>query len=206
MTLNSTAYSTPPTNMHEAQRPISIRCLPNELLSQIFEYLDALRPSASVLHDEPNFGLTRSIDTPLKAASLVSKRWRAASKPVLFRAAQFTVVPASRRDALSKQIKPFLDFLSSNFLQKTVQSLTLLVLDNKVINMPKGPNGARQLNEFDSFWRSLFKIVDPVELLIVAAPEALGPLTSCRMYKPPPSYLTIPKPMNRFDISFVKPH
>lgn len=190
-TLNSTSHDTPPANNHKAQSPISIQVLPNELLSHIFEYLDALPPSASALHDEPHFGLTRSDSIPLKAASLVSKRWREASKPALFRATQFTVETASRRDVLSKQIKPFLDFIAVNSLQKTVRSLTLLVLDNKVTNIPKDPNSTRQLNEFDSFWLSLFEIVDPVNLLIVAAPEALGPLTSCRKYKFPAEHLNV---------------
>ncbi|PBP20443.1 F-box domain-containing protein [Diplocarpon rosae] len=161
----------------------SIQSLPNELLSHILEKLDVQPPSAIALYDEPHFALTRSSESPLKAASLVSKRWREASKLVLFRCTQFTVpdpeITESRRTILTEQVKPYLDFITSNALQKAVRSFALLVEDREVTNTSEGP---RSLNEFASFWSSIFETVDPVTILIVAAPQALGALTSCHVY------------------------
>ncbi|CAL3972517.1 unnamed protein product [Diplocarpon coronariae] len=161
----------------------SIQSLPNELLSHILENLDVQPPSATALYVEPHFALTRSIDSPLKAASLVSKRWREASKPVLFRCTQFTVpdpgIAKSRRALITEQLKPYLDFITSNSLQKAVRSFALVVEDKEVTDTSEGP---RKLDEFASFWSSIFETVDPVTILIVAAPQALGALTSCHVY------------------------
>ncbi|KAK2625620.1 hypothetical protein QTJ16_004932 [Diplocarpon rosae] len=161
----------------------SIQSLPNELLSHIFENLDVQPPSASALYDEPHFALTESSDSPLKAASLVSKRWRESSKLVLFRCTQFTVpdpeITESRRAILTERFKPYLDFITSNALQKVVRTFALLVDDREVRNASEGP---RRPNEFASFWSSIFETIDPLTILIVAAPQALGALTSCHVY------------------------
>ncbi|KAH7419853.1 hypothetical protein BKA64DRAFT_651724 [Cadophora sp. MPI-SDFR-AT-0126] len=164
----------------EGKDPVSIETLPNEILSQIFGYLDTAPPSYNIdaLHDEPEFGITRSEDRPLKASSLVSKRWRDASKSILFKHAQFIVRKQTTRSImLSQQMKPFFDFLVSDSLQN-VTSFSLLVYDNKATDNPKGE---RRLDDFGDFWSSLFQIIDPINLLIVAPPEALGALTSCRV-------------------------
>ncbi|KAL2353601.1 hypothetical protein BJ546DRAFT_103675 [Cryomyces antarcticus] len=59
--------------------------LPDELLLQVIDYLDAEPPSFSRLTQEPNLNLTVSGDCPLKALSTVSKVWRNLVLPVLFK-------------------------------------------------------------------------------------------------------------------------
>ncbi|KAH9213414.1 hypothetical protein DL95DRAFT_524518 [Leptodontidium sp. 2 PMI_412] len=165
----------------DAGESVSIETLPTEILSQIFGYLDTLPPSFSIktLHDEPRFDITSSDDHPLKASSLVSRLWREILKPVLFKHAQFIVRKHPTGSVmLSQQIKPFFDFITSNSLQ-AIQSFTLLVHDGGVTD---NPQGEYRPNNPANFWFSLFQVIDPVDLLIVAAPEALGALTSCRVY------------------------
>ena len=167
-------------NTADREGLVSIETLPNEILSQIFEYLDRAPPSYNIdeLHDEPHFDITKSGDSPLKACSLVSKRWRDASKSGLFKHTQFIVRKhATRSIMLTQQIKPFLNFLVSNSLRNVI-SFSLLVYDNKITDNPKGE---RRHDDFADFWSSFFQTIDPINLLIVAPPEALGALTSCRI-------------------------
>ncbi|KAJ5038169.1 uncharacterized protein L3040_007037 [Drepanopeziza brunnea f. sp. 'multigermtubi'] len=179
-TSSSSSSSSSPSS---ATVPISIRDLPNELLSQICECLDEPPPSTAALHHEPHFGLTRSDNAPLKAVSLVFRRFRAASLPVLYKASRFSVHvpdrPTTQRSILSEQIQPFLDFIISSSLQNSVRSLALLVHDERVTNVPSGQS---RINEFYSFWSLLFQVVDPVRLIIAAPPRALGALTSCHVH------------------------
>ncbi|KAH7350936.1 hypothetical protein BKA65DRAFT_396984 [Rhexocercosporidium sp. MPI-PUGE-AT-0058] len=165
----------------DAVEPVSIETLPNEILSQILGYLDTLPPSFNLgaLHDEPEFDITSSADSPLKASSLVSRRWRDLSKQMLFKHAQFIVRKHPKgRVMLSRQMKPFFDFVTSTSLH-TIKSFTLLVHDGEVTD---NHESEYRLDEFASFWVSLFQVIDPIDLLIVAAPEALGALTSCHIY------------------------
>jgi hypothetical protein len=167
-------------------RPASkppIELLPNELLSNIFEFLDSPKPSSSesVIHDEPILELTRSDNAPLKAASYVSKRWRIGTIPLLFKHTQFIIKEASQApyNSLDRMIKPFLEFVIEHQLRRTAQSFTLIVRAKEPANIID-----RQERLFCSptFWSGLFKVIDPQELLIVAPAEALGILTNCRTY------------------------
>jgi hypothetical protein len=74
---------------------------------------------------------------------------------------------------------PFFDFVKANSLRPVITSFTLLVHDKKVGNTSQGDN---RLNDFSNFWNSLFKIIDPVEFLLVAPAGALGALTACHIY------------------------
>lgn len=161
-----------------------IELLPNELLSNIFEFLDSPKPSSreSVLHDEPVFELTRQDNAPLKAASCVSKRWRRGTIPLLFKHAQFTIEKASpaqyKYTSLEEMIKPFWDFMLEHQLRRITQSLTLIVRKHPAdiierLELSVGLN---------TFWSGLFEATDPQELLIVAPAEALGILTQCRIH------------------------
>lgn len=159
-----------------------VELLPNELLSNIFGFLDASKPSSSesTLHDEPHFELTKSDNAPLKAASCVSKRWRRATIPLLFKHAQFVINQnKTERPILNKMIQPFFDFVKENQLRKAVQSFTFIVHNRKISSILDGENNS---NAFSAFWYFLFKVIDPKELLIVAPAEALGALTSCHVY------------------------
>jgi hypothetical protein len=165
--------------MDEISYPATIQILPNELLSNIFGFLDGPPPSALALYDEPTFELTHAEVADLKAVSLVSQRWRHAILPILFRHTRFIVPePKIHRPALSQAIQPFLHFASKNSLHKVITSFTLLVHDKKVKD---NPDGLYRLDGFAAFWEALFGTIDPAELLIVAPAEALGALTSCHI-------------------------
>lgn len=160
-----------------------VELLPNELLSQIFEYLDSPKPSSSdsVLHDEPHFDLTKSDNTPLKAAACVSKRWRRGTMPLLFRNVQFVVEKGNQAqyNTLYQMVQPFLEFITEHQLRRTLQSFTLIVRSKEsadILDRQETTDG------FSPFWRGLFRVIDPQELLIVAPAEALGILTNCRVY------------------------
>ncbi|KAG9235454.1 hypothetical protein BJ875DRAFT_458993 [Amylocarpus encephaloides] len=157
-----------------------IETLPNELLSNIFCYLDIEKPSELALHDEPTFELTQSETRDLKATANVSKRWRSLVIPVLFKNARFiSLDPRPERPILNEQITPFLDFAKRHSLGKFITSFTLIILGKKVANTS---DGEYRLTSFSTFWYTLFKVIDPLDLLIVAHAAALGALTSCYVF------------------------
>jgi hypothetical protein len=159
---------------------IIIGALPNEVLSYIFGYLDTPAPSISTLREEPVFELTNAEVANLKTVSLVSKRWRGAILPLLFKHSRFIITePTASRLPLLEAIRPFLDFFRDNSLNKATTSLVLLVGDKKVGNRS---DYNRRSDCFEAFWETIFKTIDPTELLIVAHPEALGALTSCSVF------------------------
>ncbi|KAF8858873.1 hypothetical protein BDZ45DRAFT_689687 [Acephala macrosclerotiorum] len=154
----------------------TIHVLPNELLTQILGYLDINKPSDNLL-DEPRLDLTQSDTADLKAASRVSKQWRRIVFPSLFKHAQFIVSePKHHRKTLDEQTPPFLAFAVRTSLRSIIASFTLVVQDAKVSG-----NGGIGLDPFSTFWHSLFDVLDPPELLIIAPVEALAPLTTCRV-------------------------
>jgi hypothetical protein len=170
----------PPATATDKSSVTNIESLPNELLTNIFGYFDTSKPSGSALHDEPTFELTHSEDNDLKAISCVSKRWRRATIPMLFRYARFIVAePKTQRPILKEVMAPFFDFVKSNSFRKVIASFTFVVHDKKVANTL---DGEHRLNSFSEFWYSLFKIIDPLDLLIVAPAEALGALTACHIH------------------------
>ncbi|KAK5694724.1 hypothetical protein LTR97_009314 [Elasticomyces elasticus] len=65
-----------------------IENLPEELLVQIFGYLDHGPPSLLNLREEPSLKLVASDLKPLKHTSLVSVRWRRLTLPLLFKYAR----------------------------------------------------------------------------------------------------------------------
>lgn len=159
-----------------------IELLPNELLSNIFGFLDSPKPSSSesVLHDEPHFELTKSDNAPLKAVACVSKRWRRSIIPLLFKHAQFTIKAKEERwPTVDQMIKPFLEFIIGHQLRTIVKSFTFIVHQ-------KAPGDIIDRQErsfgFSTFWSGLFNAMDPQELLLVAPAEALGIFTRCRVY------------------------
>lgn len=165
-----------------SKEPLSIshlEQLPNELLSSIFSYLDSPKPSESVLLDEPTFDLTAAKSAPLKAFSQVSRRWRTLVIPVLFEHARFIVADSKyEKQGLSKQIDPFYSFVKEQGLRNIIASFTLLIHDHKVFYISDKED---RLNSFSLFWKYLFQVIDPTDLLLVAHPAALGPLTACQV-------------------------
>ena len=183
-TENTTVGGTPLIE-HKLSRLATIEDLPNELLSQIFGFLDIPPPSANsaALLGEPKFDLTDVATTDLKASSQVSKRWREAILPKLFRHARFVIEqpePKMPVRNLKKEIQPFLEFVNKNTLLKIITTFVLIVMDRSITGDEVVPE--HKLDIHASFWRSLFKTIDPVELLIIAHPEVLGGFTSCHVY------------------------
>lgn len=163
--------------INEETTPDSMDNLPNEILSQILNCLDDPRTVPTGLLDEPSLDLTQSDIIPLKAASCVSKRWRQAASPLLFKHARYIVLePVDHRTALDEQIEPFLDFARRTSLREILESFTLVVQDAKVLGSGRNP-----LDRFSSFWMTLFDALDPQELLIVAPAEALAALAACHV-------------------------
>ena len=157
----------------------TIEDLPNELLTSIINNLDSPQPSASALYDEPSFDLTVSKVADLKAFSRVSKRWRQAVLPLLFRHAQFIVKePTGHKTILDQELRPFTNFVARSQLCPNITTFTLIVYDKKVTS---SSSTHRQAKDFSAVWKLLFEFIDPVELLLVAPAEALGTLTSCHV-------------------------
>jgi hypothetical protein len=174
------SYHTGPSTADGFAIPMTIESLPNELLSNIFGFLDSPQPSASGLLDEPIFDLTSAKNATYKTISLVSKRWRNSILPSLFKHSRFIVDDPKThpRPFLKDEIQLFLDFVRQKSLENKITSFVLLVQDEKVTNTAEG---SRKLNGFASFWQTLFSTVNPAELLIIAPAEALGALTSCHV-------------------------
>lgn len=163
-----------------SKEPSYLEGLPNELLSSIFRYFDSPKPSESVLLGEPTFDLTEANSAPLKAFSKVSRRWRTLVIPVLFKHARFIVADSRHgpEKGVSKQIEPFYSFVKAQRLQDIITSFTLLILDKKIFYIAEKED---RLNAFSVFWKALFEVIDPTDLLVVAHPAALGPLTACKV-------------------------
>jgi hypothetical protein len=162
---------------------ISINNLPNEILSHILSFLDVSPPSAatSVLLEEPHFGITQADDAPLKAASCVTRRWRSAAIPLLFKHAQFR----SREDpsrfpqiTLLEQIKPFLEFITKHNLGKAIPTFTLII-EGICTNTASGEYIP---DCFSTFWQALFAVIEPMVLLVVAPAVSIAVLSSCNIY------------------------
>lgn len=158
---------------------ITIESLPNELLLNIFRFLDGPHPSASdsMLYDEPSFDIIHSDVINLKTISEVSKRWREAVLPLLFKHLCLTIPKTKSKDAnkLAIEIKEFFDFILRHQLRNAVTTFTLVCYDhNFEEDYKRDPN-----NIISIFWESVFAMIDPVELLIVAPVEALSFFTAC---------------------------
>jgi hypothetical protein len=172
----------PPNATKSTSKPATMEELPNELLSHIFGFLDI--PQISVdLDDEPTFALTHAETADLKASSCVTKRWRRAILPRLFRHARFIAEeprPKIPTRNLSKEIKPFTDFVRKYTLERIVTTFVLVVKDRTITADEDVPD--HNLDVFAEFWRIIFDAIDPVELVIVAHPVILGALTSCHVH------------------------
>lgn len=163
---------------HEAPLKSKIEILPNEILSSIFECLDSPKPSDSRLHDEPTFDLTCSKLATLKAISCVSKRWRVEVFPILFKYARCILPKLATGTLLGTPMRPFLDFVRRYSLRKIISSLTLVVHGESTTS---DSEVKYRLDGVEPFWYSLFQIIDPIEILIIAPAPVLGALSSCNV-------------------------
>ncbi|KAF7874354.1 hypothetical protein EAF04_003026 [Stromatinia cepivora] len=159
--------------------PTTIEDLPNELLVNILSHLDIVAPSHShtILHDEPTLNVTASEVRDLKNCSVISKRWRQSTLPLLFKYTRYILKYSEddSRPILNDLTGPFLQFLHTQSLAGIVSSFTLVVREEKISNCLDGRPRCR---EFDSFWQRLFHMIDPSTILIAAPAAALASLTS----------------------------
>lgn len=115
-----------------------IECLPPEILAHVFHFLHRPAPSDERLHDQPRADMLRRPhgNPPLKAVSLVSKRWRAIVLPSLFRNViwyldRFDLTKLEEQTKTSSSSSatalPILPFLCHHNLTSYVKSLTLVL-------------------------------------------------------------------------------
>jgi hypothetical protein len=193
--------------------PTTIEDLPNELLANIIAHLDTPAPSTShsALHDEPTLEITHSKNTYLKSFSRVSKLWRQTAIPLLFKHPRYILKYTQEEDKpiLNDLIGPFLKFAQEHQLAKIITTFTLVVREKKISNCP---DNRKRTGEFDSFWRALFRVIDPTTVLIAAPAEALGALTSTRIHTSddwtfncPCHYLRLQRKARPTDTLTVKP-
>jgi len=159
----------------------SFNDLPGELFLNILGYLDILRPSTAFLLEEPTFEATSSTTKDLKAASLVSKGWRAICLPKLFRHARFVLpIPDIKyigQQVLMNEIQPFFNFVKKNSFSDIINTFVLSIHNEDIASYPGPPRP----DGFLRFWSTFLSTVNPVDLLIVAPPKALGSLTSIQV-------------------------
>jgi len=120
-----------------ARRPATgITDLPTELLAGILYFIDGPAPSDARLRDQPLEGFLKSDAKDLKAASLVCRRWRAASLSILFRHVLWSVdrwdlFLAGQEGDVASAV-PLFSFLRDNRLGGAVRTVTMLVGDSSL--------------------------------------------------------------------------
>jgi hypothetical protein len=101
--------------------------LPEEVLLQIFEYLDSLPPSKIKAREEPSLSLTASDSRVLKCISCTSSRWRRVVIPLLFKYAHLRLDTPSHSTKTSCPACGQLDAISAGDLEA---SSSLLPIDS----------------------------------------------------------------------------
>ncbi|KAH8671628.1 hypothetical protein BX600DRAFT_434727 [Xylariales sp. PMI_506] len=165
--------------------------LPLELLAHIFGFLAQPAPSEILLHEEPTGDMldakiasTRfvsddsdnqaaSFGTNLKSLSFVSKKWRSAVLPLLFRNVLWKP-EISSLSAFNVQPVPLLEFIIKNGLESYVTTFTLLV--GYVEQDVDSTRIAEQIRpgHLEWLWDRLFSVVDPLRFTIIAPPTTLA--------------------------------
>lgn len=159
--------------------------LPNELIFEIFKYL---RPPLDFDHlqDDPEYTYRRcqpAFKSPLKNASLVCRRWRANSLPLLYRHIIWSFARCCEPEEGADAQIDFVGFLKRNGLSRYVDTLTIF------INTPEGL-GSRNYEQgkwwgvlppasylrrlrlpkggFNNwFWGTIFNQIDPLRITVV---------------------------------------
>lgn len=166
----------------QTRNPVSIQELPDEILADIFTYLDAPPPSPGRLNEEPHFELTDSNIQSLKSISQVSSRWRQIVLPLLFRHVRLQIranrVSFLQCSTIHELFKALEEFLIQRSLAPVVKSFALCVENGEYI---PASQDRYAILDFAKFWDDLFQICDPTDVLIVAQPMMLGLLCGCRV-------------------------
>ncbi|MCJ1383578.1 hypothetical protein MMC17_006692 [Xylographa soralifera] len=163
--------------------------LPRELLREIFGFLDTQAPSLARLQHQPASDLTDSPTVNLKSISAVSWKWRQNVLPFLFKHTRVLL----RWDGDSRwtsEIEAMLKFARRSEIAPTVESLTMVfnsLEEESHLSKEQPPPG-----KVDQLWESIFDIISPQRLTIVAPPEILSYMTSCSISRPVLAHYHIP--------------
>ncbi|KAK4104436.1 hypothetical protein N658DRAFT_492537 [Parathielavia hyrcaniae] len=181
----------------------AIDSLPPELLLCIFDFLDGAPPSSTYkrLRGQPSDGMLQNPYCPLKTLSLVSTRWRAILRPLLFRAVLWTLTQSAFDSIWTSGPVgriPVLDFLLAHDLGRHVRSLTIMVCKRAAAEAPaestssvqRARQSLRMLMGFVGlsynddqntwFWDMMFRVINPLRVTIIASPRTLSQVLSCR--------------------------
>jgi hypothetical protein len=157
-------------------KPAGADSVPPELLYQIFRHLLLPAPSSSRLHAQPVTTLTTSGHAILKPITSVSRKWRWVGIRLLFSSARLRLGfdgHAVNRD-WNEEIRGFLRFVNKSDLLTLIDSLTIIVSEDKELERPSR-------EDLTEGWRSLFDSINPRRLTIVAPPAMLGALIGCKV-------------------------
>lgn len=172
------------------EEPVGINSLPNELLGNIFQYLDA-SPPANHLQLSPTEFLECRGPQPLKEVALVCERWRGVANTRLFRRLVWCVdKPYLERLECTpdrQAAMPPLHFVRKHGLASSVEALTIVVAD--CLSRPSGSSDCF-LSDFapekhltydtdmNWLWATLLEDIDPLRFTLVASPRTLAWLFS----------------------------
>ena len=136
-----------------------------ELCELVLKHLDSPAPSLSKLDCQPPVNVTKDSNTTLKSLSMVSKNWRQLTAPFLFRHARLRfMVPLMV--TLGDDLEEMLEFFQRADVTRKVKSLTLLFGQVACRNPPAVACYGFQ-------WRSVFGVLNPRRLTIVAPSQLL---------------------------------
>ncbi|MCJ1433792.1 hypothetical protein MMC27_003157 [Xylographa pallens] len=162
---------------------------PPALLSKVFGFLDTQAPSLTRLQHQPVLDLTDSPTVNLKSISAVSLRWRQNVLQLLFK--HIRVLLKWDGDFWwTLKVEAMLKFARRSGIAPTVRSLTIVfnsLDEERHFSKEKPPPG-----KIDQLWKSVFDIISPRRLTVVAPPEILSYMTSCSLSTPVLAHYHIP--------------
>ncbi|MCJ1321043.1 hypothetical protein MMC15_006385 [Xylographa vitiligo] len=152
--------------------------IPHELLGEVFGFLDTRAPSLARLQYQPAADLADSPSVNLKSVSAVSWIWRQNVLRLLFKHTRILLEWDAESRWISN-IEAMLKFLGRSGTASTVQSSTVVVSsleEDTHLSKEKPPPG-----KIDQLWESVFDIISPYRLTVVAPPKLLSYMTSCTL-------------------------
>lgn len=178
-----------PTTPHEQVRQhlgflfIKMDALPDELKLHIISYLDCAPLSDRRFFDEPNPRALNSLrDQPLKALSLVSRRWHRIIKPLLFHYLVFHlhILDDEHNEWIpsrAQELPRIRHFLGKFDRRHHVKSL-LVCAHGEIY----GSLRADIASVSTDFWSAVFYSIEPASIKVVAPPAALARLAGSGGY------------------------
>ncbi|KAJ8114710.1 hypothetical protein ONZ43_g4838 [Nemania bipapillata] len=137
------------------------------------------------LHDQPSLDLLTTqpacSTAYLKAASLVSRRWRSLVLPCLFRHVVWKPNVYSL-SAFALNPIPLLRYLIENHLARNVMTFTMIIDFHDPVTAEYLKVPQIRAADLEWLWDQLFSIVDPLRFTILARPTTLAALLSRMLY------------------------